>query len=120
MAKYAEITDAVDYALRIEQRHIDDADIYLDAELAKRGFNPAVIESYLPIQVLTRIAALMALRQACIEQAMGEDTQLQQKVEKYQMLIDQLLDSLNQQTLGLSDDDMADSEGFGSVTVALI
>lgn len=114
MAKYCELTDTVDPGLVMEERHLDKAAVYLDAELRKRGFDESALT--LPIAVLTEIAALMAMRLACYEQPVNENEVFNKKIEGYTVLIDSLLGSLTLESLGLTIDDTVSS----GVYVALI
>lgn len=111
MAKYANLDDATDPALTVEERHLRKADVYLDAELFKRGFNPA--DLLLPIPVLTEIAALMALQLACIEQPLSENAQLKEKCLEYERLSKMLLESVTFDGLGITG-------GAKNVTVTLV
>lgn len=101
MAKYAEITDAVDQALTIEERHLLAADVMLESELKVLGFNPD--DFSLPIPVLTQIAAFMALKLACVEQPITENQLFEKKYEHYDALITKLINGLVADRLGVAD-----------------
>lgn len=96
---YAQLTDAVDAALDVADRHLLKADVYVDAMLRERDIDPDDLS--LPIALLTEIAATWALRLAAIEGAMGENSTLIDKAKQYERTADTLIKSISRKGLGL-------------------
>jgi hypothetical protein len=103
MANYATLADVLeDLSITVTQTHLTRADVFVDAELIKRGMSPADLT--LPKPLLTELAITLAARLACIEQATSADgnSPLISKAREYQRTIDSLLTGLTREALGLS------------------
>jgi len=111
-AKYANLADVFDdVSITVTEAHLSRADVFVDAEIVRRGMAPAAVA--LPKPLLTELAVTIAARLACVEQAAGLDANspLIGKAREYQRTIDALLAGLSREALGLV---YPATSGFGS------
>lgn len=112
MAVYAQLSDCTDPALVMADRHLADADVYVDLALHERGIAPS--EVILPQPALTAIAVSWANRQAAIEGSIGEDSPLLDKARQYEATAKTLVAKLNRAALGMAE---PAGSGYGVVTL---
>jgi len=112
MAKYALLADALDPALTVEERHLDKADVFVDALLHERGIDPEAVT--LPLALLTELAVAHALRLAAIEGAIGDNSPLIAKAREYEKTAALLAKSLSREALGLA---VVSGAGYGNVVL---
>jgi hypothetical protein len=101
MATYAQLADCTDPALTVEERHLDDADVYVNLALYERGITPADV--VLPQPTLTAIAVAWAKRQSAVEGAIGENSPLIDKARQYETTAKTLVAKLSRAALGLAE-----------------
>lgn len=112
MAKYAALVDAADPALRVTEQHLLDADVYVDATLARYGIAPADVG--LPNPLLTALAAAWAKRLAAIDGVVDEDSPLLKKARLYEGTALALESKITREGLGLA---APAGSGFRQITV---
>ena len=112
MAKYAQLTDASDAVIKVLDRHLLKADVYVDAKLNEKGIAPASIT--LPQPLLTEIAVNWALGLSAAEQATGENSPVQGKAKQYEHLAETLMATVSRASLGLTE---ITGAGYGFVNL---
>jgi hypothetical protein len=112
MATYVDAVDLSDPALTITEKHCASADVFVNAELRKRGIDPADLT--LPIDLLTEIAGNWAKRVAAIDGSIGDDSPLIAKAKEFDKDARLLASSINREALGLT---VPTGAGYGNVVV---
>lgn len=111
MADYCTLLDCVDPILRIEQRHIDAGNTFVDAALHNVGINHGSV--VLPQPLLTQIAGTYAKIQSATEGVVQEDSTLIKKAELLEKNLKLLVGQISKDALGISTSSDTDS-GFGA------
>ena len=102
MGVYADVADCTDAALAVEERHIDEADVYVTLSLKERGLSDADIAAItLPNATLKMIAVAWAKRSAAIEGALGENSPLIDKAKQFKETATTLVNKLTRESVGL-------------------
>lgn len=104
MAKYLGLEDVVESDLTIEERHLDSADVYVNALLVAKGVNPDDVEA---TPLLKEIARLTVLKNVYIEQQGPLNNNQDQflffeKAKRIDEALMPLLAALSRDTLGMA------------------
>jgi hypothetical protein len=110
--KYVTYTSLSDPALTITEAHCASADVFVDAELRKRGIDPDDLT--LPLSLLTEIAGNWAKRVAAIEGAIGDDSPLIAKAKEFEKNANLLASGISREALGLV---VPTGAGYGNVVL---
>ena len=111
MATYVTLADCVDAAIKVDDRHLDGADVFIGLSLKAIGLSDAdIADITLPNATLTNIASAQAKYLACVEKAVGEDSPLAGKAKLYKEMAQSLVKMLNRAALGL---ETPTGSGFG-------
>lgn len=112
MARYGDLTSAVDPSLVVTEENLLEADVDVDAALWERGINPDSVS--LPQALLTNLANKYALRAAANNGAIGENSPLIAKAKEFERDAARLAKGISRESLGLT---VEPGSGFGTVTL---
>lgn len=101
-----------DPSITVLEKHLASADIFINLWLGKRGIDPAAVT--LPNATLKTIAAKWAKRDACVEGAIGDNSPLIDKAEKYEKEAINLAGMLSRAALGIAE---PTGTAFGQITL---
>lgn len=113
MPVYAQLSDANDPLVVVEDGDLDKADQVVDTLLLQHGIQPS--EVVLPHPLLTSLAVYYATYLAAVRGQATEDGVMDRKVSHYRSLYTDTAKTLSRASLGLDTEGASSGGGIGSV-----
>ena len=113
MAKYSQITNCTDPALRVSEANLSAADALVDGELVSKGIGLDEVDPTHP--ALTLLAVFFASNLAAVEAQKGENSPMVAKAQAYERQAKEQSRRITRALLGI--DTPGHGSGLGSIKI---